>query len=463
MTTNNKNIFIFKYLIFLISIGLFFSFWRINILSNTYNNEYNFICISYYFTVLIYIYTISKEKLFDIFHPIHILSWLYWSLFIFTPLTFINLDMTLCHGVNVMNGCIKGTIVYIIGYIGYILGYNNPLKRRVYNLSQIIIPKYCYTTKFKLSCLTIWGIGFVMQLLYLVLSGKSLVYILTLSGSGDATKIINTNIGVLNNFSFLMVYSWLIICFISFKKRYKLIITYLTFASFFIVGARFIFIIMTLSILICYTRINKVRLSLYQLTILFISLLFFSSFLGDARRSIAHGTNKEVNIDSERMAYVLQSNFDIYQIHYSVIEHYPEKYDFDYGGHIFGDTFTFWIPRFLWPNKPKVDDQNAGKMMRNTVGEAGVNAAMAWPNLTEYYCDFGSLGVFIIMLLFGILSRESFKYYYGNNFFKLILYSIFIPLIFQIITRGYTPQNTGLIIFIIAPHFLIHKLYRLIK
>lgn len=450
---------LFKYSIFLIILGILFCIWRVNIPNNTYDYEYLTICIIYFCVIFLYIYALSKCKYFDFFHPIHILTWLYLCLFIFTPLTFINLNMTLCHGVDVMKGCIKGSIVFLLGYIGYIIGYTYN-KINITNLCSIKIPQYCNSPRFKKICLIIWGIGFCGQIIFLTLSGKSFIYILTLSGAGEASKVINSNIGALNNFSFLMIYPWLLICLINFKLRLKLIISYLTFASFFIIGARFIFIIMCFSFLICLKKVKKIEFSFFKLSIILFCLLCFSAYLGDTRRSIDHGTQKELDLSATRLAYVLQSNFDIYQIHYSVVEHYPDKYDFDYGGHMFGDTFTFWIPRFLWPDKPKVGEQVAGKMIRNTVGDAGVKAAMAWPNLTEYYCDFGTIGVFTIMLLLGILTRKSLKYYYGQNFFNLILYAIFVPLIFQIITRGYTPQNTGLIIFILLPHFLINRIYK---
>lgn len=452
---------IFKYSIFLIIVGIIFCIWRINIPSNIYDNEYLSICIIYFCTIFLYIYSLSRYEYFDLFHPIHILTWLYLCLFIFTPLTFINLNMTLCHGVDVMKGCIKGSIIFLLGYLGYIIGYTyNKTKIIPKQIQPIKLPQCCNSYRFKKICLIIWAIGFCVQIIFLCLSGKSLIYILTLSGSGEASKVINSNIGALNNFSFLMVYPWLLICLIKFKIKLKLIISYLTFASFFIIGARFIFIIMCLSFLICMKKIKRIEFTIFRLSIILFCLLCFSAYLGDARRSIDHGSQKEIYLDANRLAYVLQSNFDIYQIHYSVVEHYPEKYDFDYGGHMFGDTFTFWIPRFLWPEKPKVGEQVAGKMIRNTVGEAGVKAAMAWPNLTEYYCDFGPIGVFIIMLLLGIVSKKALNYYYGKNFFNLILYAIFIPLIFQIITRGYTPQNTGLIIFIILPHFIISRIYK---
>ena len=47
--------------------------------------------------------------------------------------------------------------------------------------------------------------------------------------------------------------------------------------------------------------------------------------------------------------------------------------------------------------------------------------------------------------------------YYSDNRLHLMAYAIFIPVLFQIITRGYTPQNFGLLLFLYFPYFYIKK------
>lgn len=442
-----------KISIALFFIGLLLIIWRISIPNTLYDNEYLFLIFCYYIASIAYIVCI-KQYLFDIFHPIHIVTFLYLSLFIFTPVTFININQTDCHGVNVMPGCIKGTVIFLVGYLTFLCGYNVPfINRRIYRVANS--PKYNSHSLLKTSFI-LWNIGFCIQVIHLILSGKSLIYILTLGGNGNAMKI-ESKLGFFANFSFFMIYPWLLLCFSNIKLKYKIIISYLTFSTFFINGARFIFIIMTISFLISFCRIYKTQIKMWQISIIFIALIAFSNFLGDSRRAIAHGTTTDTEISIDRMLYVLQSNFDIYQIQYSVAYAYPDYRPFDLGGHIFYDTFMFCIPRFLWKDKPKIDNNYAGQMIRGTIGTAGVNAAMAWPNLTEYYADFGFVGVAIIMFILGFFSKKMITRYNGNNKLNLLLYAIFVPILFQIITRGYTPQNFGLLLFLFFPYFVIRK------
>lgn len=444
---------ILKLSIILFFIGLVFIVWRIFIPVSLYENEYTFLMFSYSITCLAYIYSVQKSK-FDIFYPIHIVTFLYFSLFIFTPMAFINTGMTDCHGVDVMPGCIRGTIIFWVGYLAFLLGYNSICIHRK-SCSLINPIRYCSLSFLKINWI-LWSIGFSIQALHLVLSGKSLLYILSLGGSGDAMKV-ESKLGFFANFGFFMIYPWLALCFSPIKLKYKLVLSYLTFSVFFISGARFIFVIMTISFLICFCRIYKTKLKAWQLSVIFLALIAFSNFLGDSRRAIARGTAYDTEINIDRMLYVLQSNFDIYQIQYSVANAYPERRDFDYGGHIFYDTFMFCIPRFLWENKPSISDNYAGRMIRSTIGKVGVDAAMAWPNLTEYYADFGFVGVAVIMFLLGRFSKIMLTRYYSDNRLHLMAYAIFIPVLFQIITRGYTPQNFGLLLFLYFPYFYIKK------
>lgn len=123
--------------------------------------------------------------------------------------------------------------------------------------------------------------------------------------------------------------------------------------------------------------------------------------MGSVRNNIRSGQSANFEgVNKDNIAYTLQSNFDIYKTFYGIVDKYPSQYDFWYGEAVFVSPIIMWVPRFIWPSKPKGSEYPLTISMQNALGKDVIEkAAMSSPNLTEYYLDFGWLGIIIVVLL----------------------------------------------------------------
>ena len=82
---------------------------------------------------------------------------------------------------------------------------------------------------------------------------------------------------------------------------------------------------------------------------------------------------------------------------------------------------------------------------------------VAYPNLGEYYVEFGVVGIIMCMFILGLFCRYARNLYVKRQglSLSLVLYSLVYGALFQIIIRGYMPQNFTMMLFLLAPVILI--------
>ena len=96
----------------------------------------------------------------------------------------------LCFGTDVMEGCVKGTLLFDLAYVAFCIGYfsrkeseavcNKPFKHTtLYRKKDVIV----------LLSMGMWVFCFLCSIVYIMSSGLSLSYILSLGLSGN----VNTN------------------------------------------------------------------------------------------------------------------------------------------------------------------------------------------------------------------------------------------------------------------------------
>lgn len=97
-------------------------------------------------------------------------------------------------------------------------------------------------------------------------------------------------------------------------------------------------------------------------------------------------------------------------------------------GHLWGQTYVgaalFWIPRAVWPDKPR----SAGAHYVNTILSPGASFGVPVGPVAEAYWNFSYAGVLIVMLLWGGFHRWLGDYYAvnGDNPFFRVFYLITI-------------------------------------
>ncbi|OIN58796.1 O-antigen polymerase [Arsenicibacter rosenii] len=421
--------------------------------NDIYLYEIYVIILSSMFMLFGYLYVIRNESI-DIFHSIHIVVALYMALFVYTPLSLISVGRTDCFGVDVMPGCIKATFVFLFSFLFFLLGYYKASYLRFYSFIPINKNKIKNIMIFSY---VIWVLAFALSIYYLFLTGRSFTYIFSMGQDGNKIDQ-NTDLLFLSNFSLCMIVPLIYIFKFNNNKFIFIVLAFMTFSVFYIRGFRIFLIIMIVSIFLYYYKSNNKKPSTNILIFFTITLFYLSTLLGSTRGSLRSGEKANSSLSTTDFIYTLESNFDLYKPFYGLMMNYPDKYDFTLGKSLIIDTFTLWIPRAFWHNKPLAQDMTMVVGIRHSVNDFAIlNAAIAWPNIGEYYLDFGIIGCFIIFFVFGYFLKKMNSLYHSNNLNHLVLYSVCYTLLLQFITRGGLCYFSAFFLFTTSPYFLITK------
>jgi len=171
--------------------------------------------------------------------------------------------------------------------------------------------------------------------------------------------------------------------------------------------------------------------------------------IGALRSAFRSGQNVE-STDLGRSFVQFNSSLAIYQPFLITLTAFPSRHDF-----LWGTSFLYVayqpIPRALWPNKPPSPQQ---EIVRAAFGsEDPVKSGVAFPNIAEFYVNFGLPGVVALMFVFGAFMRTVYEYMRLNhdNTWALIIYAIALPFFVQLISRGYFVQTFTESVFLLGP------------
>ena len=91
------------------------------------------------------------------------------------------------------------------------------------------------------------------------------------------------------------------------------------------------------------------------------------------------------------------------------------------------------------------------------MGEGAVRGHWAYAQMTEFYIEFGIIGVIICMYLFGRFCKYLRQLPLPSNrtVHGVVVASFFFPMLMQLVIRGYTPLNFWPIVFILIPVFIM--------
>jgi hypothetical protein len=90
-----------------------------------------------------------------------------------------------------------------------------------------------------------------------------------------------------------------------------------------------------------------------------------------------------------------------------------------------------------------------------------VQQGLAYPNLGEFYVNFGLVGEIGGMFLFGYLLRRAWMFLQRNPHdpWALIIYSMTLPFLVQVVSRGYFVQIAQEFVFIFGPVLIGRRLF----
>lgn len=421
--------------------------------------DYDFIVVSLLVFVGLYSIGISKS-INNLFQPLNIYAFFYICICFLTPCFMILAHEEDCHGVNVMYGCVPGTIYVIIAFISFLCGYLRRQNKQVV-VQQLEIPSRFQIKRILKTSYVLFGVGCFLNLFLLISIGYNLTYLFTMGGNGLANVVgIPDNLRFLFNSGYVLLVPWLFICAYG-KKIHAIIGAYLLFIIFYAYGWRFIIYIVAVSGAIVFYRTRNKQPKISHIIILGTVLFLYSTIGGMMRGSMRSGENATLKkVESDNFIYTLESNFDIYKTYYGVVQTYPSKENFWYGQAVIASPIIMWIPRFVWPEKPLGTEYPLTIGIMKSCGDKAIlGAAMSSPNITEYYLDFGVIGIIIYSFILGVVCKRMLKLYYGKSLYGVIKYALFCGFLIQLINRGYMAQLVTLIVILYLPLLLYRKYY----
>ena len=405
------------------------------------------------------IYTINRFD-FDIFEPILILLVMFMAIFVLRPIQDIVNNDFLTFGVNPMGACVKSNIIVCVSVIAFYIGYY-----RYFKVSRKLMPDtfeidvdsiHEISSDYVFIALVIWTASFLLSLVYLLTSGKSLSYILSFGSNGFISDDASAGgAAALSFFNFSMIPAWLYIVTCGKNKIFKIFITTLMLAVFIVRGTRIVLVVMLSSLVLYYYISRQKRPKIKTIFICLIVMLVFMSVMQASRGSLRTGGEFDIEAYKEvAVTNVFDADLTTYKQFYCIVNTYPSKVDYTMGAAIILQTLITIIPRSIWPGKPEPVIYD---VIINSVNERAARSGMASPGIGEYYFEFGVLGCIVCMFILGCLFKRWKRLLWNKDIHSIIRYSVLYGLAFQLIIRTSTPSCVYQYIFSVLPIFAIRK------
>lgn len=387
--------------------------------------------------VTFYYYASGRVKMFD---PFSIISILYLMILVIYPLYDYSRMNLSKGGVNTADGCVKATLIFVPSYLLFCLGYFNTTIKKDHS-------------KFfeKIECLAdgdmtligtlCWLISFVGCMAGQVSRGFSIRYILSMGSSVQDEVFINSSSGGLLFLLMLtptMIVSQMMILVYGKSRILKIGSMIFSLIYLFMRGSRMLLLVMIAApVVYWYTKRKKSPASRTVILAVLVALTLFAT-LQIARVSIARGRDFRASVEEQLFSLetymsVFESDFSTYKVFYGIVEAIPQKMDYLLGEGLFGYTLALVVPRALWPGKPDAPER---AVVYAAMGRGAVDAGNAYPNIGTFYSEFGILGCFALMWIYGKLASKSKKLEQSRMRTATIIYSCLWPFFFQLTARS---------------------------
>ena len=443
-----------------IGIGAYFSWAKPTDLDGPFAHTY-VTCLAAYFVMAgLLVLTLTARRL-DLFDPIVLVSLLYISIFAVAPMRDLIIQNYYLFGVNLFGYGRNGTLLALAGFIALYAAY----LRRGLSLSSID-PQTTTPTEYSRDrvvryCLFIWALSFAMALFNAISGGQSITYVLTLGffGASDTAVRIDAPLGFAGAMAHSLIPTSVIYGHYARSKATNVLLQTITVGLLASQGFRYIVVIYVLAHAYVWFLKRGRAPRLDTLLILFASLALFVGAMGFYRNALkSGGTVDWSNFGMGEVSVAIFGNLEIYKTYYGVLRAVPDIVPHGLGAQMLIYTAILFIPRAFWASKPLPP---VNEPITAGVSHTASISGAAYPNLGEYYFEFGVLGVIVFMYALGeALSWLYRRYRFSNDFFDLVLYSVITTGMFQVVIRGYTPSNVYMLLLMILPISIIRRVCR---
>ena len=433
-------------------INLYYFISAVNLSGSQNFSLYWFLLIGLLAFSFIFVFTAVKDIY--IFEPVFFAMVLYLCIFFVQPLEDLKNDKF-----SFAEGARKGTIFFFAGIIvfliGYYINYNSQNRLTKNELFSKSIPEkdrsmvyYC--------ALGVWIFSFFACLVYFLGSGYSLSYVLSIGLAGDAEVNPASNLLIFYTLKSCMTASWLYLFLFGKSKVIKIVTIIISIAFLMSLGGRTALFQFLLAPVFYHYAKNRSTPKVRTLVLFLVLGIAMSVIIQQFRYGVRDGSGFVMpEFTMETLLSPFEHEFGIYRAYYAVISAVPSKTPFLYGSGIFLYTLVMFIPRGLWPGKP---DPPIDTIIETAMGKVSVEGGAVYPNIGEYYVEFGIIGVLALMLLFGIFLRlvNSLRLHGEEGSHAMILYAAVAPMVMQLVTRGYTASNFPQLVLTAAPVFVVY-------
>lgn len=408
------------------------------------------------FLIILPVILYAAVKGLDVFEPIYIIALTYLQIFVIAPWVWLVQGRTTWMGFPIMDGLPYGSMYFALGYFTFLLGYCFKHKSSVNELENVPdINEHLRRLVVKISVVLL-TIAFIGSILSKYLAGRSLLFTLTLGRVKDETAVnlVNTDspqLLFLTMFINVLIPAFMLLYV--FQRKYRwLLVPVFTIILIFSLSSAFryrILVLLFAPILFNYLIKGK-RPRLSSCLMLVVAVFFIVTVVGAWRNNIRSGTEL-ISLNWDILIKSYMPNVEIFYSYYRILDIIPEFYPHTLGkGYLY--TFTILIPRALWPGKPYSPIRD---ILILAFGEQGMMSGPAYPNVGEFYIEFGVAGILIGMYLFGCFARWTHSLYKSKQkgMFSIITYSMLFPFFLQIVCRGYFPQIFLEALFTFGPVF----------
>lgn len=395
----------------------------------------------------------------DLFDPFWIVSVLYLLMFSVGPLRDIAVSDYLFFNVDLTRHATKAALLAILGYLAFCFVYvitvnrrNSPRKVERHDSGSYLVEESAGVY------LLIWVVAFIVVLVRNLLLGRSVTYVITvgLLGGVDLEQRSDTPLAFLSLAGLMMIPCAVIYLHLASRRLLAVTMQVLTVSALAISGFRYVLVIFLLAhAFVFYIRRDRQpRRSQVAVAAAFAAI--FSGLLEFSRRALKSG--QDIQWSRFEPTYILDSlfaNIQIYQAFYAVLDSVPDRVGFGLGRQMFLYTAIMGVPRALWPDKPA----HPIYAPIEAVSHQAVLSGAQYPNLAEYYYEFGIVGAVLLMGLFGgfvgLLVR---KIRHATRLSTTVLYAVLSGAVFQLVIRGNTPSNFYMILFLVLPIFVARSI-----
>lgn len=442
-------------------VGILFMLQIPDFLNTKETLEYIYVLLSYYIIGFLWIKYIDRYGFF-IFEPGTMVISLTFITFSIEPMiSMIQNDMGI-GDFYIFDGCIKATSIYMLGIIAFLIAYYNDSQK--YNVTEKEIEgSLIINSKIFYVALLIWLFSFCVQVIDLMSNGYSFDYIFSLGTSGNWNSAEDGGLGIFGNIRYFMVTSLLYMDVYAKNKKRVWICRGLSILLAMLRGYRWIIIIYVLSPIVLFTYIKRKTPKFKNIMMLAIVLMVFVGAMQFVRTSLREGNglgnyNEEIKFNLAYIWGAFQGNFDLYKTLYGAVTYFPFTQFYTLGQQMIYLTIVTIIPRSIWPSKPYSVIDSVYKVY--FMGEGAVRGHWAYAQMTEFYIEFGIIGVILCMYIFGKFCKFLGELPFKDNrtVHGVVVAAFFFPMLMQIVIRGYMPLNFWPIIFILIPVLLIKVL-----